>query len=363
MRNTTVLNKALPVHHTATVEGEWDGPAAVAAMPNKASVLQYCHAWQDSDSVDSDTNDDDNDADDKKSAYKFPHHKTKGGPAFLAGVRNALARLEGSSIPEGDKDGVRKHLQAHLDDAHSDEPANKLRRTPTVGKVSNRGFRIVNGSGKGTAEIYLYDEITPMWGVSASEFTAQLNAVDAPEITLHVNSPGGDVFEGIAIYNALKGCGKPVHALIEGLAASAASFVVMAADRIGIARNAQMMIHNAQGLVIGDATAMADTARMLERQSANIADIYAQRTGHSADHWLNLMDAETWYIGQEAVDAGLADEVTGTGPENKWELSYSNRAKRPASRQVIEVADLDQELPAGFFSEAFHNAFNRGGNS
>lgn len=112
-----LTNEALPVHHTATEDGAWDGPAAVAAMPNDASVLRYCHAWQDSASDDGSEDDPDGDADDSKSSYKFPHHRTKGGPANLAACRNGLARLENSSIPEGDKAGVRAHLQAHLDDA------------------------------------------------------------------------------------------------------------------------------------------------------------------------------------------------------------------------------------------------------
>jgi ATP-dependent Clp endopeptidase proteolytic subunit ClpP len=113
-----LTNEALPVHHTATVDEPWDGPAAVAAMPNDATVLRYCHAWEDSAADDGTADDPDGDADDKKASYKFPHHKTKSAPANVAACRNGLARLEGSSIPEADKAGVRKHLQAHLDDAH-----------------------------------------------------------------------------------------------------------------------------------------------------------------------------------------------------------------------------------------------------
>lgn len=110
-------NRALPVHHTAVVDEPWDGPAAVAAMPNDASVLEYCHAWEDSAADDGTADDPDGDADDKKSSWKFPHHLKKGGPANLAACRNGLARLEGSSIPDSDKSGVKAHLQAHLDDA------------------------------------------------------------------------------------------------------------------------------------------------------------------------------------------------------------------------------------------------------
>jgi ATP-dependent Clp endopeptidase proteolytic subunit ClpP len=113
-----LTNKALPIHHTATVDEPWDGPAAVAAMPNDDEVLRYCFAWQSDEAAGTPHKEGDNDADDKKSNYKFPHHKSKGGPANVAACRNGLARLEGSSIPEGDKAGVKAHLQAHLDDAN-----------------------------------------------------------------------------------------------------------------------------------------------------------------------------------------------------------------------------------------------------
>jgi len=110
--------EAIPVHHTATVDEPWDGPAAVAAMPSDAATLRYCHAWQDSSSDDGTSeSESDGDADDQKSSYKFPHHKTKGAPANLPACRDGLARLDNADIPDGDKTGVKAHLQAHLDDA------------------------------------------------------------------------------------------------------------------------------------------------------------------------------------------------------------------------------------------------------
>jgi len=131
-----VRNEALPVHHTATVDEPWDGPAAVAAMPNDAKVLRYCHAWEDSAADDGTEDDPDGDADDKKASYKFPHHKTDGGPANLPACRDGLARVDDADIPDGDKDGVRKHLQAHLDDAAKDEkpeePADTLPSEPAA---------------------------------------------------------------------------------------------------------------------------------------------------------------------------------------------------------------------------------------
>lgn len=115
-----LVDKALPIHHTATVDEPWDGPAAVAAMPNDDKVLRYCHAWMTDEAAAEPSREGDDDADDQKASYRFPHHKTEGGPANLAACRNGLARLEGSKIPESDKAGVRAHLQAHLDDAKTD---------------------------------------------------------------------------------------------------------------------------------------------------------------------------------------------------------------------------------------------------
>jgi hypothetical protein len=119
-----LLNEALPIHHTATEDSAWDGPAAVAAMPNDAATLRYCHAWENSSADDNDADDKggpgDGDADDKKFNYKFPHHRTKGGPANIPACRNGLARLSNADIPDGDRAGVKAHLQAHIDDANKD---------------------------------------------------------------------------------------------------------------------------------------------------------------------------------------------------------------------------------------------------
>ncbi|HEV2375852.1 MAG TPA: head maturation protease, ClpP-related [Streptosporangiaceae bacterium] len=120
LESMPLVDKAMPVHHTATADEPWDGPAAVAAMPNDDAVLRYCHAWEDSEAASTPHREGDGDADDQKSNYKFPHHRTKGGPANLAACRNGLARLSGASIPDGDRAGVKAHLQAHLDDGSGD---------------------------------------------------------------------------------------------------------------------------------------------------------------------------------------------------------------------------------------------------
>jgi ATP-dependent protease ClpP protease subunit len=124
LESMPIVDKAMPIHHTATTDEAWDGPAAVAAMPNDDAVLRYCHAWMSDEAAAEKPAEGDDDADDQKSSYKFPHHKTKGGAANLAACRNGLARLSGANIPDADRAGVKAHLQAHLDDANKgdDEP-------------------------------------------------------------------------------------------------------------------------------------------------------------------------------------------------------------------------------------------------
>jgi ATP-dependent protease ClpP protease subunit len=124
LESMPLLAKALPVHHTATEDSAWDGPAAVAAMPSDDAALRYCFAWMSDEAAAEKPAKGDDDADDQKASYKFPHHATKGGPANLAACRNGLARLSSADIPDGDRAGVKAHLQAHLDDAaKSDDEA------------------------------------------------------------------------------------------------------------------------------------------------------------------------------------------------------------------------------------------------
>lgn len=160
------------------------------------------------------------------------------------------------------------------------------------------------------ADIYLYEEIG-MWGVSANDFVRDLQAVDAPTINLHLNSPGGEVFDGIAIYNALKNHKATVNVKIDALAASAASFIAQAGDKITIAKSASIMIHEAHGFAMGDSATMLKMAEELDMIGQTIAEIYADRAGGEASEWRSRMGTESWYRGQEAVDIGLADEVEG----------------------------------------------------
>ena len=165
-----------------------------------------------------------------------------------------------------------------------------------------------------TATIRLYDPIDSwgeFWGVSAKEFVAALDEIPerVDEIHLHINSPGGDVFDGLAILNALRNHPARVVAIVDGIAASAASFIAVGADELIMARNSELMIHDAWGLCVGNAADMTAMAEMLAKNSDNIATIYAEKAGGDLTRWRAAMQAETWYLADEAVTAGLADRV------------------------------------------------------
>ncbi len=170
-----------------------------------------------------------------------------------------------------------------------------------------------------TASVYLFDAIGE-WGITAQDFVNDLNGVKAKSIELHVNCEGGEVFDGVAIYETLLRHPANITAYVDGIAASSASFVVQAADRIVIGQRARMMIHNAHGAVFGNAKDMREMADLLESLSDTIADIYAERsqTGTRAS-WRAAMEAASggpdgsWYDATAAVKAGLADELADAG--------------------------------------------------
>jgi ATP-dependent protease ClpP protease subunit len=172
-------------------------------------------------------------------------------------------------------------------------------------QMAERAWFEIRAAKNDTTEILIYDEIS-MFGVSAKDFVTALRDVKTPNIRLRINSPGGDVFDGIAIYNALRAhpAKKTVH--IDGLAASIASVIAMAGDEIVMADSAFMMIHDSWGMAIGNADELRALANTLEQIDGTIADIYRARTGKKADELRAMMDAETWMTASQAVDLKFA---------------------------------------------------------
>ncbi|MBC7599709.1 MAG: Clp protease ClpP [Polaromonas sp.] len=183
--------------------------------------------------------------------------------------------------------------------------------------------------------LYIYDaivadDLTADWcgGVSAQSLVPQIRAILGGTLHLRINSPGGDVFAAQAIVAAIKQTGARVVAHIDGVAASAATVISCAADEIEIGDGAMYMIHCGSMICWGGAADMLAASALLEKVDGVIADQYAAKTGKPAEDMKALMDAETWFTAQEAVDIGLADRIAATAdkPAALWDLSAYPKA-------------------------------------
>lgn len=240
-------------------------------------------------------------------------------------------------------------------------PADR-QRTPILGQTPSSSVK------DGVAKLRLYGPIDSWggyWGVSAVEFLEVLDQLgdDVTEIRLHINSPGGEVWEALAILNSLRAHDAKVVAVVDGIAASCASFIACAADEMIMSPNTQLMIHDAWGLCIGNAADMHSTGDLLDQISNNIASIYADKSGGTTEQWRAIMLDEGWYTAQEAVDAGLADKIAGDDadePEDAFDLKgiglkYSGRAEAPAP-QVPTASATSPTPPAKNERQARHMA-------
>lgn len=208
------------------------------------------------------------------------------------------------------------------------------------------------GEGSETLEIDIYDVVGESWwnpdAVSAKKVRQLLKAnKSATLIKLRVNSAGGDVIDGFAIYNLLNEHPARVEADVDALAASMASVIIMAADEVRVASNALVMIHNPWGGVLGEADDLRSYADLLDKMRDNIATVYVDRTGIDRDEVLALMDAETWLSADEAKERGFADKVKGAKAKMAASalkaVSFSNFANVPEEVQrAIEAAQGSQ---------------------
>lgn len=162
---------------------------------------------------------------------------------------------------------------------------------------------------RGVAEIMLYDDIGA-WGISARQFARDLAALgDVPQINLRIHSGGGDVMDGTAMYNCLRGHSARVEVYIDGMAASMASVVAMAGDVIYMPANATMMVHKPWCGQVGDADDMRETADLLDKLESTLIQAYVRKTGKSVEEVAAMLKKTTWMDGNEAVAAGFADQV------------------------------------------------------
>ncbi len=199
-------------------------------------------------------------------------------------------------------------------------PQNKVRDTTTVVDITDKllggkaepkkPFRMLAKDGVG--EIFIFDDIGDSFdGTTAKSFAADLKALGAVRTrNIFINSPGGSVFDGVAIFNQLKRHNARKNVFIDGIAGSIASVIAMAGDEINVAANGFIMIHDPFVMTIGSAVELRKTADQLEKISGSILDTYAARTGTPENVIADMMAAETWMNAEEAVELGFADKIT-----------------------------------------------------
>lgn len=204
----------------------------------------------------------------------------------------------------------------------------------------------IRAKGNNEAEVFLYEDVGQGWfgGISAKQFADDLKAVGKVDtIHLRINSYGGDVFDGLAIYRQLIDNKAKVISHIDGVAASIASIIAMAGEEIYIAEAGQLMIHDAWGITMGPADDMRRMADQLDATSGALADVYVARTKNPLAKVKAWMADETWFIGKQAVDAGFADTVA----ENMRIAAHADMSKHkfrhaPAALAVPAASETQE---------------------
>lgn len=268
--------------------------------------------------------------------------------------REALLRLSGAGLEQRGRETVTLHAAPRAVDPDASPMTRRLQgrtvRTADrmVALATSAGLTVadmvgvrlpwyeVRAGDPGTAggaeevestDVYIFDEIGGSFGVDAETFAKDLNAISTPRIALHINSPGGSVFEALAIHSALLHHPSWITAYVDGIAASAASVIALGSDEIVTMPGAEWMLHDASTMAEGNEADLAKAATKIGRQSANIAEIYAGRMKITPEAAREMMLAETWAFAAESVELGLADRV---GEKNPAKTPPADMAERMA---------------------------------
>lgn len=215
-----------------------------------------------------------------------------------------------------------------------------------------------------STRVNIYAEIG-LWGVTSSDVAAAFAEIPSTHrVDVHINSPGGDVYDGLAIYQTIRSAPQTVAVHIDGLAASAASYIAMAGDTVEMGRNARFMIHDASTFTFGNPQDHLDTAKWLSEESDNIADIYTQRAGGTVASWRDKMRDETWYSAQQALDAGLIDVIQGAEDAASRSVAASlfkntsHSPGGPAAPDTEPEPEIDNEFDFEQVANALKGAFS-----
>lgn len=215
---------------------------------------------------------------------------------------------------------------------------NEKKRREVLNRLTDhRRWYAINNKAGPVATVRIYDEIG-FFGVTAENFVAEIDQISAPEMVVAINCPGGDVFDGIAIYNALRTHPAKVTTRVDSLAASAASLIVQAGDSRVMLSSSQMMIHEAWGISVGTAKDMREFAGLLDKQSDILASVYAARSGKDVGEFRTLMTDETWLTDKEAVEQGLADEVIE--PSSAAKIAPAALARKTLNDELADANDV-----------------------
>jgi ATP-dependent Clp protease protease subunit len=201
------------------------------------------------------------------------------------------------------------------------------------------------------AEILIYDQIGEgmfSYGVTAKDFVQKLRDIGNKPVNVRLNSPGGDVFDGMAIYNAMKAHPSPVRCTVDGLAASIASIIAMGGTKCTMADNSMMMIHNPAAITMGDAEELRKTADLLDKVKGQMVDTYVAKSGMGKRETSTMMDEETWLTAKECMDKGLCDEVTtGSQVSAKFDFSILGFKHVPEQLKAEEKPAVEPPAPEG----------------
>lgn len=223
--------------------------------------------------------------------------------------------------------------------------------TRTAPQRRGQGYEIRNAA-DASAEILVYEPIGGWMGISAADFAKDLKTVTAGTIHLRLNSPGGDVFDGVTIANALKNHPARVVVHVDGLAASIASIIALAGDEVLIADNAFFMIHDPWAFSIGNAAEMRKMADTLDKIGGSLVDTYVKRSGATKAQVETWMHEETWFTAQEAIDEGFADAIdTGATAGDavaaaaQFDLSAYRRTPEALTTMIAAASDAANAVP------------------
>lgn len=189
------------------------------------------------------------------------------------------------------------------------------------------GFRMEEKPESDSADLYIFDSIgeyEDWWsgelkGYGPKKLQETLDGIKASKLTVHINSNGGDVFEGIAIYNMLKNSGKEIHVRVEGIAASIASMIAMAGETVTMGQTSMLMIHNCYTIAIGNSAELRKIADDMDKIMESVRKAYLGHASITEEKLIELMDAETYLTADECLEYGLCDSIYDKDDETEEE--------------------------------------------